>query len=144
MRILAIGDIHGCTIAFDTLLAAVKLQPDDQIITLGDYVDHGPNSKGIINRLIALHETGQLVALRGNHELAMLAARNSDKHEMIWICGGGDKTLVSYSLANDELNIANIPNTHWNFLQNVCVNWYEIDTHFFVHANAESTLSLSQ
>jgi len=144
MRILAIGDIHGCTIAFDTLLAAVQLQPDDQIITLGDYVDHGPDSKGIINRLIALHDTGQLVALRGNHELGMLAARLSDKNELLWICCDGDKTLASYSLSNDELNRADIPNTHWNFLKNVCLNWYETDTHFFVHANADSSLSLSQ
>ena len=135
MCILAIGDIHGCTIAFDTLLAAVQLQPDDQLITLGDYVDHGLDSKGIINRLITLHETGQLVALRGNHEIAMLGARNSDKQEMIWICCDGDKTLASYSLANDELHMANIPYTHWNFLQNLCVNLYETDTHFFVHAN---------
>jgi hypothetical protein len=41
MRILAIGDIHGSTIAFDTLLAAVQIQPDDQIITLGYDVDQG-------------------------------------------------------------------------------------------------------
>jgi serine/threonine protein phosphatase 1 len=53
-------------------------------------------------------------------------------------------TLASYSLSDDELNLADIPNTHWNFLENVCVNWYETDTHFFVHANADSALSLSQ
>ena len=72
MRILAIGDIHGCSIAFDTLIASVQPQPNDKIITLGDYVDRGPDSKGVIDRLIALHETGQLTALRGNHELMML------------------------------------------------------------------------
>jgi serine/threonine protein phosphatase 1 len=86
MRILAIGDIHGCTIAFDTLLANLQLQPSDLIITLGDYVNHGPDSKGIINRLIALHDTGQLVALRGNHELAMLAAQLSEQNLLRWIC----------------------------------------------------------
>jgi serine/threonine protein phosphatase 1 len=144
MRILAIGDIHGCTIAFDTLLANLQLQPSDLIITLGDYVDHGPDSKGIINRLIALHDTGQLVALRGNHELAMLAAQLSEQNLLRWICCDGDMTLASYSLSDDELNLADIPNTHWNFLENVCVNWYETDTHFFVHANADSALSLSQ
>jgi serine/threonine protein phosphatase 1 len=144
MRILAIGDIHGCSIAFDTLLAAVQLQPDDQIITLGDYVDHGPDSKGIINRLIALHDTGQLVALRGNHERMMQEARLSDKKELQWICCNGDKTLASYSVSGDELNLADIPKTHWNFLDNACVNWYEMDTHFFVHANANPDLPLSR
>ena len=69
MQILAIGDIHGCSRAFEELIAAVDLQPEDRLVTLGDYIDHGPDSKGVINRLIALHDTGQLVALRGNHEL---------------------------------------------------------------------------
>ncbi|MEP0854313.1 metallophosphoesterase [Funiculus sociatus GB1-A4] len=72
MRILAIGDIHGCSMAFEELIAAVDLQPEDRVVTLGDYIDHGPDSKGILNRLIALHYTGQLVALRGNHEHMML------------------------------------------------------------------------
>jgi serine/threonine protein phosphatase 1 len=72
MRILAIGDIHGCERAFDSLIAAVDLQPEDRLVTLGDYVDRGPDSKGVINRLITLHDTGQLVALRGNHEVMML------------------------------------------------------------------------
>ena len=68
MRLLTIGDIHGCTTAFDSLIAAVKPQPEDQLITLGDYVDHGPDSKGASDLLIELHKTGRLVALRGNHE----------------------------------------------------------------------------
>lgn len=72
MRILAIGDIHGCSIALDSLLAAVVPQPEDKIITLGDYVDRGPDTKGVIDRLIALHATGQLIPLRGNHEQIML------------------------------------------------------------------------
>ncbi len=63
MRILAIGDIHGCTIAFDSLIAAINLRECDRIITLGDYIDRGPDSKGIIDRLLALHHTGRLVAL---------------------------------------------------------------------------------
>jgi serine/threonine protein phosphatase 1 len=144
MRILAIGDIHGCSIAFDTLLAAVQLQPDDQIITLGDYVDHGPDSKGIIDRLIVLHDTGRLVALLGNHERAMLEASLSENKELYWICCDGDKTLASYSAADGELSLANVPNTHWSFLENICVNWYETDTHFFVHGNVDPNLPLSK
>jgi serine/threonine protein phosphatase 1 len=144
MRILAIGDIHGCSTAFDALIAAVNPQPEDQLITLGDYVDHGPDSKGVINRLIALHETGRLVALRGNHEQMMLEARSSSKNELQWICCNGDKTLASYSISDDDLNLADIPGSHWHFLEKVCVNWYETDTHFFVHANADPDLPLSQ
>ncbi|MBE9226410.1 metallophosphoesterase [Phormidium sp. LEGE 05292] len=54
MRILAIGDIHGCAIAFDHLLSVIQPQPEDQIVTLGDYVDRGLDSKGAIDRLITL------------------------------------------------------------------------------------------
>ena len=75
MRILAIGDIHGCTIAFDTLLAQVAPQPEDLIITLGDYVDRGPDSRGVIDRILKLRETQQLIAIRGNHDIMMLEAR---------------------------------------------------------------------
>lgn len=56
MRALAIGDIHGCTRAFDTLLAQVEPQPVDRIVTLGDYVDRGPDSCGAIQRLLDLQK----------------------------------------------------------------------------------------
>lgn len=143
MRILAIGDIHGCSTAFDTLIAAVKLQPNDKIITLGDYVDRGPNSKGIIKRLMALHDTGQLVALRGNHELMMLQARFSSRQESEWRCCGGKETLASYSKSDKGGRLKDVPARHWDFIENVCLDWYEIDTHFFVHANAYPDLPLA-
>ena len=144
MRILAIGDIHGCSTAFDTLLSAVKPQPNDQIITLGDYVDRGPNSKGILNRLMALHKTGQLVALRGNHELMMLAARFHRRDESVWRCRGGKETLVSYSKSNRAGKLKDVPDRHWHFIENVCVDWYETDKHFFVHANAHPDVPLAE
>jgi hypothetical protein len=53
MRILAIGHIHGCSKAFDSLIAVVDLQPEDRLVTLGGYVDREPDSKGVINRLIS-------------------------------------------------------------------------------------------
>ena len=71
MRTLAIGDIHGCLTALDLLLARVEVRPDDRLIALGDYVDRGPDSRGVLDRVIKLHETGQLIALRGNHDAMM-------------------------------------------------------------------------
>lgn len=144
MRILAIGDIHGCSIAFDTLIATVKPQPNDKIITLGDYIDRGPNSKGIIKRLIALHEKEQLVALRGNHEQMMLAARFSSRRESQWRGCGGKETLASYSKSDKAGKIKDVPPHHWDFLENVCVDWYETDKHFFVHANAHPDIPLAE
>lgn len=144
MRILAIGDIHGCSTAFEELIAAVDLQPEDRVVTLGDYVDHGPDSKGILNRLIALHDTGQLVALRGNHERMMLQAYKNSALELSWLNCGGDKTLASYSVTSEAGKLADVPDNHWDFLEKVCVNWYETDTHLFVHANAHPEMPLAQ
>lgn len=144
MRILTIGDIHGCSTAFDSLIAAVDLQPEDRLVTLGDYVDRGPDSKGIINRLIALHETGGLVALRGNHELMMLEAYKDRKYESYWQRYGGDATLASYSLSGETGKLTDVPDNHWDFLEKVCVNWHETDAHLFVHANAYPDMPLAE
>lgn len=152
MRILAIGDIHGCSIAFDTLIAAVKPQPNDKIITLGDYVDRGPDSKGVINRLMALHDTGRLTALRGNHELMMLQVRDRatlpkvvrNLKKSAWRDMGGNATLASYSKSGKAGKLTDVPDKHWDFIENVCVNWCETETHFFVHANAYPDLPLAE
>ncbi|MBD2182806.1 serine/threonine protein phosphatase [Planktothrix sp. FACHB-1355] len=143
MRILAIGDIHGCSIALDSLLAAVVPQPEDKIITLGDYVDRGPDTKGVIDRLIALHATGQLIPLRGNHEQIMLNSR-ADGKLLAWLSWGGKATLASYAVSGNEGTLQDIPESHWDFLENKCVNWYETDKHFFVHADAEPNLPLGE
>ncbi|NBO92733.1 MAG: serine/threonine protein phosphatase, partial [Planctomycetia bacterium] len=58
MRTLVIGDIHGFSAIFDTLLEAVAPTSQDSIITLGDYVDRGPDSRGVLDRLIQRFKTG--------------------------------------------------------------------------------------
>jgi serine/threonine protein phosphatase 1 len=141
MRILAIGDIHGCSRALTALLEAVAPGPDDLLVALGDYVDRGPDSRGVLECLIPLHATGRLVALLGNHEEMMLAAR--EEFDDMWLACGGQATLASYGAAvPDQADTAMIPERHWRFLENDCVDWYETDTHFFVHANAEPDLPL--
>lgn len=145
MRILAIGDIHGCSRAFDALMAAVAPQPDDRIIALGDYVDRGPDSRGVLNRLLALHKSGVLVPLRGNHDITMLLARTDRKIGMSWWGDfGGEATIASYAKADAPATWSDIPDTHWHFLKTACVDYYEIDTHFFVHANADPDLPLDE
>jgi serine/threonine protein phosphatase 1 len=133
MRHLAIGDIHGCSRALDALLAAVSPRADDRLITLGDYVNRGPDSRGVLGRLLQLHRLGQLIPLRGNHEEMMLEARESDAHLGLFLNVGGDRTLASYG---PDATLADVPAAHWDFIENVCRDYYETDTHFFVHANA--------
>src|SRR5271157_5596794 len=111
MRVLAIGDIHGCSRALDALLKVVNPESSDHIITLGDYVDRGPDSSGTIQRLIRLNRINKLVALRGNHELMMLNARkDGDTDE--WLRCGGRETLMSYSVLDDEGKLVDVPDEH--------------------------------
>ncbi|MDB5356338.1 MAG: putative phosphohydrolase [Phycisphaerales bacterium] len=142
MRTLAIGDIHGCSRALDHLLAAARPRSNDVVITLGDYVDRGPDSAGVIERLIRLRETCKLVAIRGNHEQMMLDARKGPDRTVEWVHCGGEATLTSYAPIGGRRTLDNVPAAHWDFLENVCVSMHETDTHFFVHANADPDLPL--
>src|SRR5262245_45828396 len=130
MRTLAIGDIHGCSAALDRLLELVRPGPDDMIVTLGDYVDRGPDSRGVLDRLIRLHLTGRLVALRGNHEIMMLTARENYQYYETWLSVGGRSALKSYG---PDATLDDVPAVHWRFIEQDCGDWYETDTHIFIH-----------
>ncbi len=135
-RVLSIGDIHGCLRAFDLLLDAVRPDKDDVLVTLGDYVDRGPDSSGTLDRLIGLRKQCKHVALVGNHDLMMVASRRDRNAFDDWFACGGEETLQSYG-ADPSWNLFqdSIPSRHWNFIEDRCVPYFEIDTHFFVHAN---------
>jgi serine/threonine protein phosphatase 1 len=142
-RVLAIGDIHGCCRAFDTLLRAIDLSADDLLITLGDYVGRGPDTLGVLNRLVRLSQSAHLVALRGNHEEMMMTARLSTDALQRWKNNGGDAALRSYSPGDDEGRLADVPDLHWKFIETFCVDYYQTATHFFVHAGARPNLDLA-
>ncbi|MGE0710060.1 MAG: metallophosphoesterase family protein [Planctomycetota bacterium] len=142
MRVLAIGDIHGCSAALDALLEAVQPGPDDQVIPLGDYVDRGPDSKGVIERLIALQGATNLIPLLGNHDQMMLDARSGDADKLWWIDDYGRKTLASYATPFERGSLETVPPEHWTFLAG-CRDLLETDTHVFVHANLYPDLELA-
>jgi serine/threonine protein phosphatase 1 len=136
MRTLAIGDIHGCRTALDHLLALVNPLPGDTIVTLGDYVDRGPDSNGVIEKMIELHVAGQLIPLRGNHEIMMLGAKEGGRDDIaFWLACGGLPALESYARPGFEPTLEDVPWTHWYFIKHTCNDWYETDSHLFVHAN---------
>jgi serine/threonine protein phosphatase 1 len=143
-RILAIGDIHGCARALEVLLQAVAPARDEPIVTLGDYVDRGPDSAAVLTRLVRLSETHRLVALRGNHEQLMTAARQSDADLALWCNLGGEATLVSYCPFDDHGTLADVPDEHWHFLDRKLVDCHETDTHFFVHGGVAPHLPLDR
>ena len=143
-RVLAIGDIHGCSRALDLVLADANPRGDDRIVTLGDYVDRGPDSKGVLDRLIDLRRTGRLVALRGNHELMLLDAPNLGDDRDLWLECGGLETLLSYGRNGQPGTLDDIPERHWQFIESSCVDAYEISTHIFVHAGALPDMPLAE
>src|SRR5262245_28424779 len=136
MRYLAIGDVHGHAEVLRALLGAVRPRPDDVIIALGDYVDRGPDSCGVVEETLARQGRRQLVALRGNHDVMMLEARKGGDYLREWLSCGGRATLASYGDPHADGRLDLVPQRHWQFLEG-CLDWYETDTHFFVHANVD-------
>jgi serine/threonine protein phosphatase 1 len=145
MRTLAVGDVHGCLAQLDALLAAVAPTPADVLVFLGDYVDRGPDSRGVLDRLIALRETHRVVCLRGNHELMMVRARESRDERKMWLQVGGAECLRSYGPKPSRSGtLDDVPEAHWRFLLHDCVNWYETAAHVFVHAGLAPGAPLDQ
>jgi serine/threonine protein phosphatase 1 len=136
-RTIAIGDIHGCATALAALLKAIEPEADDTIITLGDYVDRGPDSAGVIEILSDLLGRCHLVPLLGNHEIMMLQAAGG-KNRRFWLECGGDTTLSSYGG-----KFGNVPQHHRIFFDN-CQRFYETETEFFIHANYDYQSPLNE
>ena len=137
-RTFAIGDIHGCAVALDTLLEEIQPRPSDTIIGMGDYVDRGPESSRVIEILVGLVSHCRMVPLIGNHEIMMFKAINDPEKFDFWVQFGGNTTLASYGNS-----LRNIPQHHLTFLSH-CVRYHETENHFFVHANYEADTELDE
>lgn len=137
-RTIAIGDIHGCSTALTALLDEIRPQPEDTIVTIGDHIDRGPDSRAVLEMLLELRHRCRVVPLLGNHEEMLFSARSS--HEMFkrWLGYGGAATLESYGISS----LHDMPPDHAAFLDS-CRLYYEIPTHFFIHANYDPNLPLA-
>ena len=133
MRTLAIGDIHGCSKALDLVLRMARVKKSDTIITLGDYVDRGPDTKTVLDRLIWLQTQCRVIALRGNHEVMMLESRTDPERHEDWLSHGGGQTLRSYAPKKDNPGLNEVPEAHWQFMENT-LPWHETEAHVYVHA----------
>jgi serine/threonine protein phosphatase 1 len=140
-RTIAIGDIHGCALALNAVLEAICPRPTDLVVTLGDYVDRGPDSRGVLDRVIQLGRECTLVPILGNHDEMLLQARRG-LHPTTWLGVGGLATLSSYG-AGTDLDPAIIPDEHIEFLES-CVGFYETETHIFLHASYLPHLPMSE
>jgi len=137
-RTIAIGDIHGCKAALDALLVAIKPAERDKLVFLGDYVDRGPDSRGVIDTVLTLEKQCKVVTLLGNHEVMLLDALERGPEGSGWLQYGGAETMASYGW-----EIGNIPESHLAFLRGL-KRFHATGTHFFVHANYIADISLAE
>lgn len=151
-RIYAIGDIHGRLDLLDQLLFRIEADErvrgasQTQLIFLGDLVDRGPDSAGVIQRALEIRQSGRPVRfLMGNHEEVFLKALGGSAEALrFFVKIGGRSTILSYgfdeaeysSLGFDELLpelIARVPQAHVDFLRSF-EDRIAIGDYLFVHA----------
>lgn len=144
----AIPDLHGRFDLLDQALSRILEHAGGQdacVVTLGDYVDRGPNSREVIEFLMAWpFPSLRLVALKGNHEAMMWEACNNLVETEYWLANGGDTTLVSYGefRAGDSIRSL-IPERHLQWIGELPTIY--ADTHrVFVHAGVDPGVPLNQ
>ena len=104
VRLYAIGDIHGCAGLLDRLLEKISQEERAhggaaRLIFLGDYVDRGPDSRGVLDRLIDVaRRRPDTVFLKGNHEAVLLDFLADPEAASDWLSWGGVETLKSYGV----------------------------------------------
>ena len=161
VRIYAIGDIHGCVDLLDSLLERVETHkvanPTHECIEifLGDYIDRGPASQGVLDRLVAHERTGQSVFLKGNHETYVNDFIKNPSVLQDWQHLGGLETLMSYGMkpainakAEQQSQLAAdfsraFPEAHRQFLRHLKSSFTYGDF-FFVHAGVRPGIALQK
>lgn len=132
-KVIVIGDVHGCAEELKILLHQLPLDQDTTLVFLGDYVDRGPDSKGVIDTVLNVSELYKVIALKGNHEWLFeeyLKKPNDAVAAGNFILNGGSATLASYSVDGSTFTV---PNEHRAFLDGL-QTFYATERHFFVHA----------
>jgi len=164
LAVYAVGDIHGRLDLLEDLLRRIRedaeRHADDQertLIFLGDYIDRGPASRGVVERLLEDPLPGfTTVRLMGNHEEAMLGFLDRQSDGLDWLTFGGLETLLSYGVplrtmpSNGkqvtelrEALAAAVPQSHVDFFRK-CGFRYSAGDYVFVHAGVRPGVSLEK
>lgn len=133
-RIYAIGDIHGSLSKLRTLVARCERDAGGRPIAfvfVGDYIDRGPDSRGVIDTLMKLQASmpGQVTTLMGNHEAFALGVLDGDTSPDHWLMEGGAATLRSYGVRRAHA----LPHDHVDWLRSLRLT-YDDGRRLFVHA----------
>lgn len=161
-RIYAIGDIHGRLDLLDDLIT--QIDADDarrpaacvELLFLGDLIDRGPDSAGVVDRVLKLSQSrGAVRLILGNHEEVFLLAHGGDLDAMrLFTRIGGRETLLSYGISEQryeqsdyatliELIQAAVPSSHIAFLE-AAETVIEMGDYAFVHAGIRPGIALPQ
>ncbi|MFO7923171.1 MAG: metallophosphoesterase family protein [Bacteroidales bacterium] len=106
-RIFFIGDIHGCSKTFRKMITdKIGVRKTDVIYCIGDYIDRGNDSKGVIDFILELRKNDfEIHTLRGNHEQMLLDAAGNGYSSDLWMYNGGHSTLESFNAGSaDQLD----------------------------------------
>jgi diadenosine tetraphosphatase ApaH/serine/threonine PP2A family protein phosphatase len=147
-RTYAVPDLHG---RCDILNAAIDRIVEHsrgtiaKVITLGDYIDRGPESRQVMERLVNWPlESLPLVALKGNHEAMMWECCKNLSDPKWWLKNGGDQTLLSYGqCATAALQISAVPAAHLDWIAKI-PSVYVDEHRIFVHAGVDDSLPLDR
>lgn len=134
-RYIAITDIHGELDKLENVLSKIETKPDDIFVFMGDYIDRGPNSKGVVDRIIEQANTHKCIYLIGSHEYALLHSPSDDYYKYLFDNYGGPATIRSYGSYNNIFRI------HGDFFRSLKF-YYLTPKYLFVHAGINPNYSL--
>ncbi|MGB0750013.1 MAG: metallophosphoesterase family protein [Magnetospiraceae bacterium] len=161
MIVYAIPDIHGYAALLRDVHARIEndLPPDRTatVVYLGDYVDRGPDSAGVIDAILDWSDSRiTKIPLLGNHEDMMTGFLDTGGKGVEWLYNGGNATLASYAVEASpnwpldermpklwEAFAAAIPDAHLQFLRGLRTTW-ECGDYFFVHAGVRPGVPLEK
>jgi serine/threonine protein phosphatase 1 len=143
-RTYAIGDSHGCLAQLQSLIEQCEQDAGEgrsRFVFLGDYIDRGPDSRGVLDHLIDLQKWSpdEIICLLGNHEDMLLAAIESEENEARWLRNGGDQTLRSFRTSR----AVDIPDKYHTWLRSLPM-FIDDGRRFFVHAGIQPDRPLDQ
>lgn len=129
MRTLVIGDIHGGLRALHQILERAKVSPHDKLIFLGDYVDGWSQSPEVIDLLISMKKSHNIICIRGNHDDLLLEWLKNGTDNPQWYQHGGEATVTAYRKRDGKTLEAHIA-----FIESL--EDYHLDEHnrLFIHA----------
>lgn len=144
-KIFAIGDIHGCLSRLERIISRIDIDgTEDTLVFIGDYIDRGPDSRGVVDFVLDLKkEIRAVMCLKGNHEQMFLDYVCLDKNEELYLSNGGDATIASYGYRTVRgMKELDIPENHMDFFHSLLTS-YETDEYIFVHAGLREGVSLN-